>query len=77
MRLTEWRVPYNVVEFGQSGFAVGSTGISGAMASKAVESIELHASGGVLVTLEGGDQWVFTSAGYGPVLRAAKKEKVA
>ncbi len=77
MRLTEWRVPYNVVEFGQSGFAVGSTGISGAMAGKAVVAIELHTSGGVLVTLEGGDQWVFTSAGYGHAEAAKKKASAA
>ena len=77
MRLTEFRVPYNIVEFGQSGFAVGTTGIGGAMGGKSVTAIELQDSGFVLVTLKGGDQWVFSSAGYGRVEAKAKKEKAA
>lgn len=77
MRLTEFRLPYPVVEMGQSaGMAVGA-GFSTAIGGVTIKTIELSEHGAVFVTLSTEEQWVFTPTGYGKVAPAAKKEKAA
>lgn len=77
MRLTEFRLPYPVVEMGQSaGMAVGA-GFSTASGGVLIESLELTDNGAVIAALSNGDRWVFTPTGYGKVAPAAQKGKAA
>ncbi len=76
MRLTEFRLPYPVVELGQSaGMAVGNA--FSALGGVTIESIELQDHGGVLVTLSNKDQWAFSATGYGRIESDADRKRQA